>query len=136
MKKTMKLIALALVLTLSVVMLASCLGPNADPEKALAALKENGYKAAEDDTVLPFVFAGLGVKDVDVVISGTAIIDEKAEHVTIVYFEDKDAAEAAWEDLKEYAEKEDEDSEESDWNVALSGKMIYWGTFSAIKAAQ
>ena len=42
MKKMTKLIALALVLALSVVMLASCFGPNADPEKAIAALKENG----------------------------------------------------------------------------------------------
>ena len=38
MKKMTKLIALALVLALSVVMLASCFGPNADPEKAIAAL--------------------------------------------------------------------------------------------------
>ncbi len=136
MKKTMKLIALALVLTLSVVMLASCFGPNADPEKAIESLKDNDYKAAEDDTVLPLVFAGLGIKDVDTVVTGTAIIDDKAEHVTIVYFEDADAAKAAWEDMKEYAEKEDKDEEDTDWTIAKSGKMIYWGTKAAIKAAQ
>ena len=39
MKKTIKLVALALVLTLSVVMLASCLAPNMDPEKAIDALE-------------------------------------------------------------------------------------------------
>lgn len=134
MKKTMKLIALALVLTLSVVMLASCFGPNADPEKAIASLEENGYKAAKDKTVLPIVFTGLGIKDVDAVVSGTAIIDDKAEHVTIVYFETAEAANAAWEDMKEYAEKEDKDEEDTDWTVAKFGKMIYWGTKAAIKA--
>jgi cytochrome c556 len=134
MKKTMKLIALALVLTLSVVMLASCFGPNADPEKAIASLEENGYKAAKDKTVLPIVFTGLGIKDVDAVVSGTAIIDDKAEHVTIVYFETAEAAKAAWEDMKEYAEKEDKDEEDTDWTVAKFGKMIYWGTKAAIKA--
>ena len=134
MKKTMKLIALALVLTLSVVMLASCFGPNADPEKAIAALKENDYKAAQDKTVLPLIFAGLGVKDVDAVVTGTAVIEDKAEHVTVVYFETAEAAEAAWEDLKEYAEKEDKDEEDTDWTIAKFGKMIYWGTKAAIKA--
>lgn len=134
MKKTMKLIALALVLTLSVVMLASCFGPNADPEKAIAALKENGYKAAEDSTVLPLIFAGLGIKDVDAVVTGTAVIEDKVEHVTVVYFESTEAAEAAWEDMKEYAEKEDKDEEDTDWTIAKFGKMIYWGTKAAIKA--
>ena len=134
MKKTMKLIALALVLTLSVVMLASCFGPNADPDKALEALEDNGYKAAEDKYILPAIFAGLGIKDVDVVISGTDVIDDKTEHVTIVYFEDADAAEAAWNDLKEYAEKEDKDEKDTDWTINKFGKMIYWGTKAAIKA--
>ena len=134
MKKTMKLIALALVLTLSVVMLASCFGPNANPEKAIEALKKNDYKAAEDDTVLPLIFAGLGIKDVDTVVTGTAIIGDKGEHVTIVYFEDADAAKAAWEDVKDYAEKEDKDEEDTDWTINKSGKMIYWGTKAAIKA--
>ena len=134
MKKTMKLIALALVLTLSVVMLASCFGPNANPEKAIEALKENDYKAAEDDTVLPLIFAGLGIKDVDTVVTGTTIIDNKGEHVTIVYFEDADAATAAWDKVKEYAEKEDKEEEDTDWTINKFGKMIYWGTKAAIKA--
>ncbi len=134
MKNTIKLIALALVLTLSVVMLASCFGPNANPEKAIESLKENDYKAAKDDTVLPLIFTGLGIKDVDTVVTGTAIIDDKGEHVTIVYFEDADAATAAWDKVKEYAEKEDKEEEDTDWTIDKSGKMIYWGTKAAIKA--
>jgi cytochrome c556 len=134
MKTTMKLIALALVLTLSVLTLASCAAPNPNPEKAIAALKEDGYKAAEDDTVLPIVFAGLGIKDVDVVVSGSAIIEEKLEHVTVIYFEDADAAKAAWEKVKEYAEKEDKDEKDTDWTINKAGKMIWYGTKEAIKA--
>ena len=134
MKTTMKLIALALVLTLSVLTLVSCFAPNPNPDKAIEALEKKGYKAAEDKYVLPAIFAGLGVKNVDVVITGTDVIDDKTEHVTIVYFEDADSAEAAWNDLKEYAEKEDKDDKDTDWTIDRSGKMIYWGTKAAIKA--
>ena len=134
MKKTLQFIALALVLVLSVVTLASCLPPNMDPEKAIDSLKENDFKAAEDDTLLPFVFAGLGIKDVDVVVTGTAVIDDKLEHVTIIYFEDAEAAKEAWEDVKEYAEKEDKEEEDTDWTIAKFGKMIWYGTEAAIKA--
>ena len=134
MKKTLQFIALALVLVLSLVTLASCLPPNMDPEKAIDSLKENDFKAAEDNTLLPLVFAGLGIKDVDVVVTGTAIIDNKLEHVTIIYFEDAEAAKEAWEDVKEYAEKEDKEENDTDWTIAKFGKMIWYGTEAAIKA--
>ena len=134
MKKTIKLIALALVLTLSVVLLASCLAPNIDPEKAIEALEENDYTAVEDDTILPLVFAGLGIKDVDTVVTGTAVIDKKVEHVTIIYFEEAEDANAAWAKVKEYAEKEDKEDEDSDWTINKFGKMIWYGTKAAIKA--
>ena len=134
MKKTLQFIALTLVLVLSLVTLASCLPPNMDPEKAIDSLKENDFKAAEDDTLLPLVFAGLGIKDVDVVVTGTAIIDNKLEHVTIIYFEDAEAAKEAWEDVKEYAEKEDKEENDTDWTIAKFGKMIWYGTEAAIKA--
>ena len=134
MKKTIKLIALTLVLTLSVLTLASCFFPNMDPEKAIDSLEENDYLAAEDDTVLPLIFAGLGIKDVDTVVTATAIIDKKGEHVTIIYFEDAAAAKAAWEDVKEYAEDKDKKEEDSDWKIGKFGKMIWYGTENAIKA--
>ena len=133
MKKTIKLIALMLVLALSVVTLASCLPPNMDPDKAIDALKENDYKAVHDDTVLPLVFKLMGVKGIDDIVTGTAVIDDKLEHITIIYFEDADAAKAAWEDVKEYAEKEDKE-EHSDWTIGKFDKMIWYGTKSAIKA--
>ena len=134
MKRTMKLIAFALVLTLSVVMLASCFGPNANPEKAVAALKENDYVAARDESGLLAITIGIDPRDVTDVVSGTAIIDKKGEHVTIIYFEDADAAKAAWEKVKKYAEDEDKKETDSDWTIKQSGKMIWFGTEAAIKA--
>ena len=106
MKKFARMIALALVMVMSVAMLASCGAPNSDPEKALAALKDNDYVAAEDKYIIPTALALLGVKDIDCVVSGSATIDEKFETVTIIYFEDKDAANEAWEKVEEYANKE------------------------------
>ena len=134
MKKTIKLIALMLVLALSVVTLASCLPPNMDPDKAIDALKDNDYKAVHDDDVLPVVFKLMGIDDIEDIVTGTAIIDDKLEHVTIIYFEDADAAKAAWEDVKEYAEKEDKEEEDTDWTIAKFNNMIWYGTEAAIKA--
>ena len=134
MKKTIKLVALSLVLTLSVLMLASCIPPNMNPDKAIDALEKNDYKAAHDDTVLPFALALLGVKGIDDVVIGTAMIDDKLEHVTVIYFEDADAAKAAWEDVKEYAEDKDKKEEDSDWTIGKFNNMIWYGTEAAIKA--
>ena len=133
MKKFVRILALSLVAVMLCAAFASC-APAKDAEKALEALREAEYISAKDDTVLPVIFAGLRIKGVDTVVTGTAVIDDKAEHVTIVYFEDADAAKAAWEDVKEYAEKEDKDEEDTDWTINKSGKMIYWGTKAAIKA--
>ena len=133
MKKAIKLIALALVLTLSVLTLASCIPPNSDPDKAIDALKDNDYKAVHDDTIIPLALKLMGVDDIDDVVTGTKIVDDKLEHVTIIYFEDADAAKAAWEDVKEYAE-ENKDDEDTDWTIAKFGKMIWYGTEDAIKA--
>lgn len=133
MKKAIKLIALALVLTLSVLTLASCIPPNSDPDKAIDALKDNDYKAVHDDTIIPLALKLMGVDDIDDVVTGTKIVDDKLEHVTIIYFEDADAAKDAWEDVKEYAE-ENKDDEDTDWTIAKFGKMIWYGTEDAIKA--
>jgi len=141
MKKMIRLLALVLVLALSVCTLASC-APAADPDKALASLKENGYTAAKDDTVVPaalkaaFIVAGVKAT-VDEVVSGTYIgEDDEVQTVTIVYFTDKDGAKAAWDEVKEYAEDQKKDDEAKDWTIAKSGNMIYWGTKAGIAAAR
>lgn len=135
MKKTLRLVALALVLIMSVAMLASCATPNKDPDDAVAALKDNGYTAAKDNIVVPTALKLLGVDGVETVISGSAVIDEKFQTVTVIYFESKDDANDAWEKVQEYADGEKDDKAE-DWVCKKSGAMIYYGTSDAIKAAK
>ena len=135
MKKTLRLIALALVLVMSVAMLASCGAPNKDPDDAIAALEDNGYKAAKDNVIVPIALRALGVDGVKTVISGSAVIDEKFQIVTVIYFESKDDANDAWEKVQEYANGEKDDKAE-DWVCKKSGAMIYYGTPAAIKAAK
>ncbi len=138
MKKFAKIAALALVVVMSLAMLVAC-APNSNPDKALEALKKNGYTAAKDANVVPAALTLVGVKGVDTVISGTKSSgegdDAKVDHVTVIYFASADQAKAAWDKVKSYAEKE-EDSKDSDWTITQSGKMIYYGTKAGIAAAR
>ncbi len=139
-KSIVRIIALALISVMMCLALVSCGGPNADPDKAVEALKKNDYAAEKvDDSGLgALIIAALkvaGIEDVDCVVSGTADVDGKTEHITIIYFEDKEAADEEWEDVQKYAEDEKGD-EDSDWVVEKSGKMIYFGTKAAVKAAK
>lgn len=138
MKKFSKIFALTLVCVLAVAMLCAC-APNSNPDKAIEALKKNEYTAAKDTTVVPAALTLLGVKGVDSVVSGTKVVGEgenaKTEHVTIIYFTSNDTANAAWDKVQEYANK-DSDKNESDWSITKSGKMVYYGTSAAIKAAR
>ncbi len=135
MKKAFRILAFALVLVTVTAMLAACGAPAKDPDDAKAALEENDYVAVKDSTVTPGLLKIAGIDDVECVVSGSKIVDKKGEHVTILYFKDKAAAKDAWEDAKEYADKEKED-DASDWVVKRSGAMIYFGTSEGIKAAK
>lgn len=138
MKKFAKIAALALVVVMSLAVLVAC-APNSNPDKALEALKKNGYTAAKDANVVPAALTLVGVKGVDTVISGTKSSgegdDAKVDHVTVIYFASADQAKTAWDKVKSYAEK-DKDSKESDWTITQSGKMIYYGTKAGIAAAR
>ena len=109
MKKFAKIAALALVVVMSLAMLVAC-APNSNPDKALEALKKNGYTAAKDANVVPAALTLVGVKGVDTVISGTKSSgegdDAKVDHVTVIYFASADQAKAAWDKVKSYAEKD------------------------------
>ena len=136
MKKSIRLIALALVAVMMTLALVSC-APAKDPADAKAALSDNGYAATKIDNeglgALAFaVFTAAGIEDLESVVSGT---NSDGEHVTILYFEDYAAANDQWEDTKEYADKEKKD-EDSDWVVKKSGNMIYFGTKAGVKAAK
>ena len=137
MKTFVRALSLTLVAVMLCAVLASCGGPAKDPADAVAALKENGYVAAEDKVAIPTALKLLGVNGVKSVVSGSATVEEKFQTVTIVYFDDKDAAKTAMEKLEKYASDEKDDKvEESDWVVKQSGAMIYFGTKAAVKAAK
>lgn len=138
MKKTLRLLAIGMAVVMICLTLASCGGPNSDPDKALSALKENGVTwAVKDSSIVPAALRLRGVKGVSDVVSGTGKIDDKVAHITIVYFDDAKAAKEAWEAVEKYAdEKKDEEKAESTWVCKRSGKMIYFGTEDAVKAAK
>ena len=138
MKNVLRLTAIAIVTVMLCIVLASCGGPNADPDDALAALKENGITwATKDSTIIPGVYKLLGVDGIDCVVSGTGKIDDKYAHVTIIYFEEKDDANDAWEKVQAESEEDKKDADEdSEWVCKKSGKMIYYGTVDAVNAAK
>ena len=137
MKKFTRILCLALVAVMLCATLASCGGPASNPDDAVAALKENGYTAAKDTLIVPAALKLAGVKDIDTVISGTKIEEDVFETITVIYFTDSDAAEAAFEKVESYAsEKKDDKAEESNWVVEQSGAMIYFGTKQAVKDAK
>ncbi len=135
MKKSIKVLALAVVMLTVVAMLASCGGPAKDPSKALEALKKNDYTAERDDTIIPLGLALVGVEGIDCVVSGTKLTGDEKGHVTIVYFDSADEAEAAFEKVEKYAKDNEDDDEESDWVIERKGAMIYYGNSAGIKAA-
>ncbi len=137
MKKTLRILSVAMVTIMLALTLVSCGGPNADPDKALEALKENGVEWAGKETIIiPGLLKIAGVSGVDCVVSGTGEIDGEYEHITIVYFDESSDAKDAFEKVEDIAEDYKGKAEDSDWVVKRSGKMIYWGTKDAIKAAK
>ena len=137
MKKFTKTMAVALVAVLALAALVAC-APASDPDKAVAALKKHEYTAAKDSVLIPGALKLVGVKDIEVVVTGSKTVKNddgsKVESVTIVYFASSAAAKDAWSKVEEYAKKDNKDNS-SDWTVKQSGAMIYWGTSAAIKAA-
>ena len=128
MKKIISALLVCVLLVGCMFVLASCGGPNSDPAKALAALKDKDYAAAEDKVIVPTALRLAGVEGIDTVISGTKTDeDDKIQTITIIYFDEAADANEAWEAVQEYAEKNN-DEEETDWVVAKSGAMIYFGT--------
>ena len=137
MKKTLKVLAFVLTFVMLALALTSC-APKKDPDKAVDALKAKEYTAVKSDYLGALGLAALGIKGVDSVVTGTKVVEKgdekKTESVTVIYFSSKDAASDAWEKVEDYAKEQNKDKD-TDWQIKKSGKMIYFGTKTAIKAA-
>lgn len=128
-KNIIKITALALLTVMICAMLVACGGPNADPEKAKEALEDAGYTVVLNDGGLLGDFAL--PKGAEATLTAFKGDDE---YISVIYYEDKDALNDAWEDVKKDAEELKEEYE--DIVLKKSGKMIYFGTKQAVKDAQ
>ena len=142
MKKTVRILAFTLVFVMLAMTLASCGAPKSDPDEAKKALEKNGYTVLKTNGYLSNLGAAiLGTEsNVDASISAYKEVEDKdgnktSEVLFIIYYKTEAAAKEAWEDAKKDAEDAKKDSGSSDWVVNRSGKMIYYGTKAAVKAA-
>ena len=139
MKKTVRILAVALSVVLLALALVAC-APKSDPDKAKAALEKNGYTAVKTNGNISNAVSALlgGESTIEATVTGTKTVEDKdgnskTEYITIIYYKTAAYAKEAWGDAQKDAEKEKKD--DSDWVVSRSGKMIYWGTKAAVKAA-
>ena len=137
MKKQIAIITAVIVMVmLSVLVLTAC-SPASDPADAKAALEKKGYIASVDTTIQPAALALVGIKGVDSVLTATYSKDGKSEYLCVLYFTSAADAKAAWDEAKKDAEDAKKQSkDDSDWTVGKSGKMIWYGTKAAVKAAR
>ncbi len=138
MKMTKILSAILCIILLGLALVACA--PKKDPEKAKEALKDNGYEIYDTvDYLAGIASAIMGNKTIETTVTASkeekdADGNSKTEYITIIYYKTPADAKAAWEDAQKDAEKEKAE-DNSDWVVARSGRMIYWGTKAAVKAA-
>lgn len=121
MKKIVKGLAVTATTFAAVATLAACVPGNSD--KAKAKLEKEGYVVVKDETVATALKVA-GVKEIETL----NIAKKDSEVVTYVYFSTSSAAKDAFESIKKYAEKNDSKVE-----AKRSGKVIYYGTETAMK---
>lgn len=138
MKKQVLFISAIIVLVmLTTVVLTAC-SPAADPAKAKEALEKNGYTVVVDRNIQPAALTLVGIKGVDTVLEATYSKDDQSEFLCVLYFTSASAAKDAWDAAKKEAEdeKKQDKKDDSDWVVGKSGKLIWYGTKAAVKAAR
>ena len=123
MKKSLRIIALAMVALMLMLTLASCGAPKSDPDKAVKALEKNGYKAEKMEG---------GSDDLECTVIGMS--EDKKNMVSIAYYKTTDAAKKAFDEANENKDQVKAIYGE-DVIIKRSGKMVYAGTKDAIKAA-
>ena len=131
MKKIISSVLVCVLLIGTMLVLASCGGPNSDPKKAEAALKDAGYVVVLNDGSALGGLGGLALPDG---VEATIFATKDGEYLAISYYEDADALKDAWDEAKEEAEKLEDKYEGI--VCKKSGKMIYIGTADAVKAAK
>ena len=142
MKKILSTVLVCVLLLGCVFALASCgAKPNADPEKAEAALKDAGYEVhAMIKDGVGFISATKLDVDLEEIKSEEDYMKalEDAEVVYIVYLAedaDEEAINEAYEELKEELEDAKEEVD-IDLEIGKSGNVLWYGTKKAIKAAK
>ena len=135
MKNVIRVLALSLVMVMMLGLLVSCGGPNSDPKKAKEALEDADYEVIYASNELEAAFMGGWYDGCEAVILAS---NEDDEGIYIWYFEEKDDADDAWEDIEEFAKELQEEAEDEDIDLIIkkSGKMIYVGSKQAIKDAK
>ena len=134
MKKRVAIItALVALVVICTVALCAC-GPNADPDKAVASLKANNYSAYKDGSLIPAAMKLFGINGVDCVVSGFYSDNDKSETIYIVYFYTNEQASESYEEVKSYFEEEKD--ADSGWDLGQNGKVVWYGTSAAVKAAK
>ena len=147
MKKRITLVTSIVVLTLVCAMLFAACAPAADPDTAKKNLKDEGYSATVydgDGMVVGTALALAGVENVNKVLVASKYSNDTFEFLTVFYFDSAKDANNAVDKAKEYAkdrEKEEEKGQKKDegsveWVFGKSGKMIWFGTKAAVKAAR
>ncbi len=136
MKRILSAILVCILMVGCVFALASCGGPNKDPEKAKAALEDAEYtvRFSDDEKVLD-----------DDVEAQIIAFDKDGNYISIIYCADKDAAKDAYEEAEEDIDEMKkelakmlnlEEGKEIDLELGKSGKIVWAGTKDAIKAAK
>ena len=131
---------------IALMLFAAC-APASDPDTAKKNLKDEGYSATiydGDGLIIGSALALAGVENVNKVLVASKYADDTFEFLTVLYFDSSKDANNAVEKAKEYAkdkekqeEKEQKKEEGSvEWVFGKSGKMIWFGTKAAVKAAR
>ena len=128
-KSIIKVLSFALVAVMVCAILVSCGGPNKDPKKAEAALKEAGYQVvlmenekADEEGCVATIVASKGLTDTIVIAYYDTAANAKAAYAE---------AEKAYETAKAAYE-----ALGIDYVCKRSGKIVYMGTKDAVKAAK
>lgn len=141
MKKRITIVTV-LALVLACAMLFAACTPASNPDTAKEKLEKKGYTVSVDFPIGPTALSVLGITGVKKVVQGYYSDENSYEYICIIYFSSPSDVKEAIDKVKSYAsdqekdkEKDSKDKEESDWTVGKSGKMIWFGTKNAVKAA-